>query len=84
MTMTNKVEKLVTEALELPLQARAFMAEKLIESLDMELLPGLSPEWKKEIEKRCREMDESEVELLSADAVFKKTFASYFLPISAR
>jgi hypothetical protein len=76
MSMTNKVEKLVTEALELPLQARAFVAEKLIESLDMEPLPNLSPEWKKEIEKRCREMDEGEIELLNADSVFKKAFAA--------
>jgi hypothetical protein len=76
MTLINKVEKLLTEALELPLQARAFVSEKLIKSLDLEPLPHLSSEWKKEIEKRYREMDEGKVELLSAVAVFKKAFAT--------
>jgi putative addiction module component (TIGR02574 family) len=74
--MTTKVEKLVTEALDLPLYARAFVAEKLIESLDMEPLPDLSQEWKNEIEKRCNKMDEDNVELLNADSVFKKAFAT--------
>jgi hypothetical protein len=52
------------------------MAEKLIESLDVldENAP-LSQAWKKEIGKRCSEIDKGIAKLSSADSVFKKAFA---------
>jgi hypothetical protein len=74
--MTKKAEKIVIEALGLPPTVRAFVAEKLIESLDIPPMTELSPEWKEEITKRCKEMDEGAVELRDAEAVFKKALAS--------
>ena len=74
--MSKKAEKIVSEALELPTAVRAFLAEKLIESLDIESVDELSPEWKEEIEKRCREIDEGSVQLLDAEAVFSKAYSS--------
>jgi len=35
----------------------------------------LSPEWKKEIERRCREIDEGTVALSSAEDVFERAYA---------
>lgn len=69
-------EKIVAEALALTPQARAFMAERLIESLDM--VPGekLSSQWGVETQKRCREIDESAVELHDAADVFAKAYAA--------
>ena len=74
--MTKKAEQLVTEALELSPQSRAFIAEKLIESLDLDPGAELSLEWKKEIQKRCQEVDKGAKELRDAESVFKKAFAS--------
>jgi hypothetical protein len=51
------------------------VAERLIESLDFDSDVVLSPEWKAEIDKRCREMDEGTVSLIDADTVFKKAYA---------
>jgi putative addiction module component (TIGR02574 family) len=60
----------------LPPVSRAFMAEKLIESLDvLDENASLSPAWKKEISKRCSEIDKGIAKLSSADSVFKKAFA---------
>ena len=60
----------------MPAPIRAFVAERIIESLDVTDTPNdLSPEWKAEIEKRCREVDEGMVELIEADAVFNEAYA---------
>jgi putative addiction module component (TIGR02574 family) len=74
--MTMTAEKIVTEALALTPQARAFMIEQLIESLDT--VPGekLSSPWNVEIQKRIREIDEGAVELLETAAVFAKAYAT--------
>ena len=74
--MTAKAEKIVAEALALPASVRAFVAEKLIESLDVAPPAELSPTWKEELRRRCREIDENSVQLLEADAVFGKAFKS--------
>jgi hypothetical protein len=67
--------KLVTEALMLPSPIRAFVAEQLIESLDIGTPINISSEWEKEIEKRCHEVDENAVHLLPANKVFEKAYA---------
>lgn len=60
------MEKVVTQALELPPALRAFVAEKLIESLDQPDAPPLSAKWKKEVLRRCAELDRGEVRLRGA------------------
>ena len=74
--MSMTADKIVIEALGLSPQARAFVAERLIESLDA--IPGeeLSPAWREEIRKRCREVDEGAVELRDAADVFAKAYAA--------
>ena len=74
--MSATVEKIVTEALGLPPQARAFVAERLIESLDMAPETELSPAWRAEIQRRCREVDEGAVELRNAADVFTRAYAA--------
>jgi hypothetical protein len=74
--MNMTAEKIVTEALGLSPQAQAFVAECLIESLDADPGAELSPAWREEIQKRCREVDEGDVELRDAADVFKKAYAS--------
>lgn len=74
--MNVTAEKIVTEAMELPPALRAFVAEKLIESLDESDSLPLSSQWKEEVRRRCEEIDNNTVELRSADAVFNKAYAS--------
>lgn len=64
------------EVLELPSTVRAFVAEKFIESLNAAPADSLSPEWKAEVQRRCREMDENLMALRDAEPVFKTAFAS--------
>ena len=74
--MSITAEKLVTEAMGLPPTLRAFVAEKLIESLDAPDSPTLSAKWRKEVRRRCAEVDRGSVKLREADAVFAKAYAS--------
>ncbi|MBM4143871.1 MAG: addiction module protein [Lentisphaerae bacterium] len=66
----------MTEAMGLPPTLRAFVAEKLIESLDAPESPPLSAKWRKEVRRRCAEVDRGSIKLRDADAVFAKAYAS--------
>ena len=70
--MRTTAEKVVTEAMGLPPALRAFVAEKLIESLDAPDSPPLSAKWRKEVRRRCAEVDSDAVKLRDTDAVFTK------------
>lgn len=74
--MSTTADKIVSEALALSPQARAFVAERLIESLDASPGQDLSPAWKKEVQRRCKEVDEGSVELRRAEDVFVKAYAT--------
>ena len=74
--MSITAEKVVAEALGLSAPLRAFVAEKLIESLDAPESPALSAKWRKEVRRRCAEMDRGAVELRDADKVFAKAYAA--------
>jgi putative addiction module component (TIGR02574 family) len=68
--MSSETEKLAADILNLPREQRAFLAEKLLESLDFDEAFSLGDEWKAEVERRCRELDEGTVELIPGDQVF--------------
>jgi hypothetical protein len=74
--MSTTAEKVVMEALGLPAFLRAFVAEKLLESLDAPDGPPLSTEWRNEVRRRCVEMDRGTAELRDADDVFAKAYAA--------
>ena len=74
--MNSTAEKVVLEALELPPALRAFVAEKLIESLDVAEAPKLSVKWREEVRRRCAQVDRGAVKLRTAAAVFTKAYAS--------
>jgi hypothetical protein len=73
--MNARIDKIVAEALGLPAPLRAFIAAKLLESLDVDGDQELSPEWKEEIRKRCKEIDEGAVHLVEADDAFAKAYS---------
>lgn len=74
--MKTTIDAIIAEVLSLSPQARAFVAEKLIESLDSEPEVALSSSWQKEVRKRCREIDEGTVELREAADVFARGYAA--------
>jgi len=74
--MNATVENVVTEALKLPSPLRAFVVEKLIESLDAPDSPPLSSKWREEIRRRCSELDRGAVALRHAENVFDEAFAA--------
>ncbi|MCX7015129.1 MAG: addiction module protein [Candidatus Sumerlaeota bacterium] len=66
-TATNKI---VEQALRLPRESRALLAEKLLETLDYEEEFEVSLEWLEEIRRRCKEIDDGLARLIPADQVF--------------
>ncbi len=70
--MSPSTEELISNALQLPPDIRALIAEKLLESLDYEEPFDLSQEWKAEIEQRCKDIDSGAVELIPGDQVLKE------------
>ena len=56
------------------MQVELCLAEKLLESIDSGSEFELSPEWQKEISKRCNEIDNGTVELIPSEQVFDKAF----------
>lgn len=74
--MSITAEKVLTEAMELPPVLRAFVAETLLESLDVADSSPLSPKWREEVQRRCREVDAGLVALRDAEDVFAKAYAS--------
>jgi len=73
--MKTTAQRVVSEAMELPPPLRAFVAEKLIESLDAAAAPRLSAKWKREIRRRCAEVDRG-VKLSDAEKVFARALKS--------
>ena len=76
MDMNATAEQVMTEALGLSPSLRAFVAERLIESLDIPDAAPLSAKWKEEIRGRCAELDRGAIELRTADQVFAKAYAA--------
>ena len=70
------MKHITEQVLTLPLTGRAFLAEKLLESLDSDDGFDLSPAWKQEIYKRCDEIDKATVNLIPSEQVFDEAFRS--------
>lgn len=70
----NSTAQVLDEALHLPIPARAFLAEKLLESLDVEPDFTITDEWHCEIIRRCEEIDSGSVQLIPAEDTFKRAF----------
>jgi putative addiction module component (TIGR02574 family) len=64
------VNQVLNEVLAQPSHIRAFIAEKLLESLDHEEGFAVSEEWLAEVQRRAREIDDGLVKLIPAEQVF--------------
>jgi putative addiction module component (TIGR02574 family) len=62
--MTSSEEKLLQEALRLPVEARAAIAGSLLDSLDETVDEDAEAAWAVEIAKRVRDIDEGKAKLI--------------------
>jgi putative addiction module component (TIGR02574 family) len=60
------------EALALPVEDRARLAERLLESLDKEISSSLSEAWQEEIERRREEVRQGKVKSVAGEEVTRK------------
>jgi len=70
--MSNLAERLIEEALMLPLEDRAELADKLLQSLNIPTQSDIDRMWMEEAEKRVSEYDEKKIESLNGENVIKE------------
>jgi putative addiction module component (TIGR02574 family) len=75
--MTQNAEQLLVDALRLDANARASIAETLLESLDGADEAEVSEAWRAEIPGRAREMDNDTVAAVPGDEVMRELRAKY-------
>jgi putative addiction module component (TIGR02574 family) len=62
--MLRSPAELLSEALQLPIEARAALADSLLDSLDSEVEAGAEDAWRDEICRRLQEIDSGAVKLI--------------------
>jgi putative addiction module component (TIGR02574 family) len=75
--MKSDLEKITETALKLSDEARARLAEVLMESLGYEEDFPVSDEWMKEIHRRCLEIDTGEVKLIAGESALEQLQKKY-------
>jgi putative addiction module component (TIGR02574 family) len=68
--MKPSLEKVAEDVLSLPHESRAYLAERLLESLDETEDFSVNPAWLAEVKRRLREIDDATVKGMPADEVF--------------
>jgi Putative addiction module component len=77
MTAKPDPKKILDEAMQLEPGSRAFIAETLLESLDLDQDFAVSPEWLEEIRRRCGEIDSGKTKLLDGAMVINELREKY-------
>jgi len=75
--MELEFKEIIKNAITLPTNLRASLAEILLESLDFEDDFPVSNDWMNEIEKRCYEIDEGRVALIEGEYGLSQLQAKY-------
>jgi len=75
--MTTDIQRIIEEAMQLDSNARAFIVETLLGSLDVDTDLDLSAEWRAEIRRRCAEIDTGAVTLIPGDQALAQLRAKY-------
>jgi putative addiction module component (TIGR02574 family) len=70
-------EKLLRDALSLPVDLRTALVDKLLESLNVPLKEDIERAWAEEVEKRRKEIESGTVKTIPGEEVFKKIRARY-------
>lgn len=75
--MTKAQGELFDRVLSLPEDVRLNLVDKLLNSLNMPTQGDIDELWAKEAERRVREIDKGEVELIPGEEVFTKLQRKY-------
>ena len=70
--MANADSSVFDDALSLPSDMRAELAERLVQSLDETEEIQLTPAWRQEIRRRLEAFDKGEMEAIPAEEVFER------------
>ena len=70
--MIQKQEEIIEQAMALPPDARALLADKLLHSLDSPTREEIDRLWAEEAERRVRQIRNGEVERIPGEEVFKE------------
>ena len=70
--MSDSVREIESKALQLPPKERAWLAQRLISSLDSESDRDAEQAWLEEAERRLDELESGKVAGISAEQVFEK------------
>ena len=70
--MPTVVDKIVDEAIELPVDARIGLVDRILTTLNLPTQPEIDQLWAEEAERRVAEIDCGAVELIPGEEVFAK------------
>ena len=80
--MEVAVKEVIQNAIALPPDLRAYLAEVLLESLDFEEDFPISRTWMNEIQRRCSEIDEGKVVLIEGEEALSSVIKRMWLKLS--
>ena len=75
--MLSSFEEILSAALALPAEARAMLADRLLESLDGPDQKRIDLLWAEEAERRLREIEEGKVEAIDGELVMERLRARF-------
>ena len=70
--MEGLSEKIYEQAINLPIDERLTLIEKLLISTNLPTQKDIDQAWSAEVERRCQALDRGEVKLISGNEVFEK------------
>lgn len=70
--MTVYTRKIFEQALDLPIDERLILIDKLLQSANLPLQSEIDKAWSIEVARRAKEIDEGKVKLIPGDEVFAK------------
>ncbi len=75
--MSRDAADLLRDALSLPTEARAALADSLLESLDTDVDDNVAEAWREEIHQRLQEIDKGAAALISWEDARKRLWARF-------
>ncbi len=70
--MEGLSEKIYEQAINLPVDERLILIDKLLISTNLPTQKDIDDAWSAEVERRCQALDREEAKLISGDEVFEK------------
>ncbi|MDA1142947.1 MAG: addiction module protein [Planctomycetota bacterium] len=68
----SELHRLAEDLLSLPPPSRAYLADRLVDSIDQYAEPEIEAAWRSEVERRLEEYEEGKVEGISSEEVFRQ------------